>query len=226
VAAARLHTLMHAPPDGPLPPAADLAVGGPLPPVDALRAKAVANRPDLRAVADRLAAAEAAVVAADREYKPDVELLAAYDGFWQGANGRPLQWQVGARVNLPVRLDRRSGAVAEAAARAAQRRAEYARLTDQVALQVHEAYELARESTDAAALYESKLLPAATATVKAAQAAYVNNKVPFLTLIEAQRSLITLKDRSYEVTADAYRRRAALDRAVGEVGVSRVPEPK
>jgi outer membrane protein TolC len=125
-----------------------------------------------------------------------------------------------------VRLDSRSGAVAEAAARAAQRRAEYARLADQVGLQVQEAYELARESTDAAALYETKLLPAATATVKAAQAAYVNNKVPFLTLIEAQRNLVTLKDRSFEVTADAYRRRAALDRAVGEVGVSRPPGPK
>jgi outer membrane protein, heavy metal efflux system len=226
VAVARLNALTHAPAGSALPPPADVVVGGPLPPAEALRAKAVENRPDLKALAARLAADEAAVDGAAREFKPDVELLAAYDGFWQGANGRPLQWQVGARINLPVRTDRRSGAVAEAAARAAQRRAEYARLLDQVGLQVQEAYELARESTDAAVLYETKLLPAATATVKAAQAAYVNNKVPFLTLIEAQRSLVTLKDRSFEVKADTYRRRAALDRAVGEVGVSRPPEPK
>ncbi len=49
-----------------------------------------------------------------QEYKPDVELMAAYDGFWQGSGGPPLQWQVGLRTNLPVRYARRDGAVEEA----------------------------------------------------------------------------------------------------------------
>ena len=54
------------------------------------------------------------------------------------------------------------------------------------------------------------------ANVKEAQSAYVNNKVPFLSLIEAQRALNGVKERVFEVRADMFRRRAALDRAVGE----------
>src|SRR5437868_4492667 len=130
VAVARLDTLMHQPPDGPLPPPAEAGTPAPLPDATRLRALA-ANRPDVRAAAARVAAEEAALALALAEYKPDVEVMAAYDGFWQGAGSRPLQWQLGARVNLPVRYARRGGAADEASAKVAQRRAELARLSDQ-----------------------------------------------------------------------------------------------
>ena len=38
-----------------------------------------------------------------------------------------------------------------------------------------------------------------------------------VSLIEAQRSLISLRDRNFEATADYFRRRASLDRLVGQV---------
>ena len=59
------------------------------------------------------------------------------------------------------------------------------------------------------------MLPAAEANVKEAQAAYVTNKIPFLSLLEAQRNRVNLKDRYYETQAETARRRAALERAVG-----------
>jgi hypothetical protein len=40
-------------------------------------------------------------------------------------------------------------------------------------------------------------------------------KIPFLTLIEAQRNLVNLRDRYYEALADYFRRRASLERAIG-----------
>ena len=52
--------------------------------------------------------------------------------------------------------------------------------------------------------------------VKAAQSAYVTGKTPFVSLIEAQRSLVMQRDRNFEVTADYFRRRATLDRLVGQ----------
>jgi outer membrane protein TolC len=214
VAVARLNTLMHLPPDGPLPLPASAGTPTPLPDAAQLRALAIA-RPDVRAAAARVAAEEAALALAEREYKPDVELMAAYDGFWQDAPGRPLQWQVGARVNLPVRYARRGGAVDEARAKIAQRRAELARLTDQINFQVQEAFEQVREADEIVRLYEARVLPAAEANVKEAQVAYTNNKIPFLNLIEAQRNRVALKDRYYEVVAESARRRAALERAVG-----------
>lgn len=215
VARARINTLMHLPPDAPLPPPPEqLPIDQDLPDPAALRAQALASRPDLRAVADRLEAEEAAVALARKEFYPDTELMAAYDAFWQPME-RDLRPMLGMRLNLPVYKARRWAAVAEAQARVAQRRAELAQRSDQVQYQVQEAYEQVRESASAAQLYETTILPAAEANVKAAQAAYTTGKVPFLSLVEAQRNVVELRDRYYEVIADYYRRRAALERAVG-----------
>lgn len=214
VAVARLNTLMHLPPDAPLPPPADAGKAGPMPDAAKLR-EAALGRPDVRAVVARVASEEAALALAMKEYNPDVEVFGAYDGFWQGPGGPPLQWQVGLRTNLPVRYARRGGAVEEMRAKVAQRRAELARLTDRINFEVQEAFERVREADVVVKLYEEKIMPAAEANVKEAQAGYTNNKIPFLNLVEAQRNAVGLKDRYYEAVAEVARRRAALERAVG-----------
>src|SRR5262249_44733890 len=71
------------------------------------------------------------------------------------------------------------------------------------------------KSEKAVRLYEKTILPAADANVKSAQAAYTTGKTPFLSLIEAQRNLINLRDRYYETVADYFRRWATLDRVIG-----------
>src|SRR5205814_2109833 len=100
---------------------------------------------------------------------PDFEVLAAYDSIWQE---KPLRGQVGVRLNLPVRWERRYGAIAEAEARVGQRRAELARLSDQVNYQVQQAYEQVREAEQVVRLYEKTILPAARQNVKAARSGY------------------------------------------------------
>jgi outer membrane protein TolC len=72
-----------------------------------------------------------------------------------------------------------------------------------------------RESTEAERLYRETVVPKARANVEAAQADYVTGNIPFLTLIEAERNVIGLQDRYYEIVTDYFRRRAALERAVG-----------
>jgi outer membrane protein, heavy metal efflux system len=86
---------------------------------------------------------------------------------------------------------------------------------NQVRLQVQEAYEQLLESERIVALYDKSLLPAAQQYVKAAQSAYVNAKTPFLSLIEAQRSVVNVRERYFEATADYFRRRATLERVIG-----------
>jgi outer membrane protein TolC len=204
---------MHLPPDTPLPPPPrriELADG--LPEAAVLRAAALAGRPDLRALAERVAAEQAALALAYKEFYPDFEALAMYDAFWQE---KPLRPALALRLNLPVRKARRYGAIAEAQARLAQRQAELARQTDQVNFEVQQAYAQVRESERAVRLYEQTILPAAEANVKAAQSAYQTGKIPFLSLIEAQRSVINLLDRYNEAVADYFRRRAVLERVVG-----------
>jgi outer membrane protein TolC len=212
VAIARINTLLHLPPDHPLAaPPARLLGGGPLPDVAELRARAQGSRPDVQALANRLAADEAALRLAQREFYPDLEAFGAYDAFWQE---KPLRSMVGVNVNVPIRLSRRHSAATEAPARVAQRSAQLARLIDQVNFQVHEAYEQVRESENIVRLYENTMVRAAEPNVKEALAAYGTGKVPFLSLIEAQRNLIAVRDRYFESLADYYRRLATLERVV------------
>jgi outer membrane protein TolC len=216
VAAARINTLLHLPPDAPLPPPPERLAGAEtLPPAEVLRARALDQRPDLKALADRLSAEQASLALARKEFCPDFEVTAAYDTIMGNGPTRDLAPQVGLRLNLPVRRARRNGALAEAEARLAQRQAELARLTDQVYFQVQEAYEKVIESQQAMRLYEDTMLPAARKNVEAAQSAYTTGKIPFLSLIEAQRNLVMVRDRAYETLADYFRRRATLERMVG-----------
>jgi outer membrane protein TolC len=128
---------------------------------------------------------------------------------------RDLAGQIGVRINLPVRKARRHAAVWEASSRLAERRAELARMMDQANFEVQQAHAQVLESERTVRLYEKTILPAARKNVDAARSAYIPGKIPFISLIEAQRSRVSLEDRYYEAVADYHRRRAALDRAVG-----------
>lgn len=217
VAIARLNTLMNRPPDSPLPPPPkSVHVTEPIANAVALREAALARRPDLQALKARIEADQASLALAEREFYPDVEAMAAYDSFWQAADSQQrLRPQVGIRLNLPARLSRRSAAVSEASAVLAQRRAQLVQLSNQVAFEIEQAAAQVRESEQTLKLYEDRILPSARENVKAAQAAYVTGKSPFLSLIEAQRNLIELRDRFNQSSAEYAQRRAALDRASG-----------
>ena len=213
VARARINTLLHLPPDAPLPPPPEqVPAGGPLPDEGALRAQALAQRPDLKALAERIAAEQASLGLAHKDYYPDFEVMAAYDDFW---GERPLRPQLAVRMNLPVRLAKRDAAVQEAEAKIAERIAELNRLTDDVNLAVDQAYQETAESDKTVRLYEQTILSDAELNVKSAQTSYKTGQIPAVTLLDAERTLIDLRDRHYEALADAFRRRAALERAVG-----------
>jgi outer membrane protein TolC len=217
VAVARINTLMHLPPDAPLPPPpGEIRVADALPDAQVLRAAALARRPDLRALADRIRAEEASLALACKEYYPDFEPFAMYDRFMgNNEQNADLATMVGVRVNLPVRRTKRQAAVSEAEARIAQRRAQLERQVDQAGFQVQEAYEQVRESERIVRLYETKILSDARQNVDAARPAYETGLIPASSFIEAERSLVDLRDRYHEAVAAYFRRRATLERAVG-----------
>jgi outer membrane protein TolC len=215
VAVARINTLMHLPPDASLPPPPErLTLGDPLPTVEVLRARALNQRPDLQALTNRIAAEEASLKLAQKECYPDVEVMAAFDTFWQPPQ-QALQPQIGVRLNLPVQRQRRHAAIAEAEARIAERRAQLDSGIDQLNFQLQEAYEQVTESEQIVRLYEKTTLPATRRNVEDARSAYETANTPFLSLIEAQRNQVALLDRYYEALADYFRRHAALERVVG-----------
>ena len=123
--------------------------------------------------------------------------------------------QLAVRMNLPVRLAKRDAAVQEAEAKIGQRVAELNKLTDDVNLAVAQAYAEVGESDKTVGLYKETLLPAAELNVKTLQTQYTTGKTAFINLLDAEQSVIDLRDRHYEALANAFRRRAAPERAVG-----------
>jgi outer membrane protein TolC len=138
--------------------------------------------------------------------------MAAYDAFWQE---RPLRPQLGLKLNLPIYKARRDAAVDEARARIAQRQAEWDRLADRINFEVQEASAQVRRSEQSIRLYERTILRKARENRETAESAYEKGLIPFVSLADAQRNEVSLQDRYYEAVADYFRRRAALERAVG-----------
>jgi outer membrane protein, heavy metal efflux system len=213
VAKARINTLLHRAPDGPLPPPpARIELRDALPPLEGLQQEAIAARPDLYAAAARIRAEQANLALACKEYCPDLELVAKYDGFMP----EEMRPQVGMTINVPIRLDRRSAAVREAAQRVQQRRAEYQDRLDQVRFEVQAAFDRAVQTRQVVRLYTEKILPTAERNLQSAQVNYTSGKLDFLRLIDAQRQITTQRDMHYQAIADYHRRLAELERAVGE----------
>src|SRR5262249_52748232 len=90
-----------------------------------------------------------------------------------------------------------------------------ARQTDQVGLEVQEAYTKVRKSEESLRLFQKTILPAAERNASAARSAYIAGKIPAASRIEAERNLVNLRDRYYETFGDYFRGRASLNRAIG-----------
>jgi outer membrane protein, heavy metal efflux system len=212
VAVARINTLLHRAADHPLPPPpAEAPLPDSLPSSETLQQFAVESRPDLYALHARVRAEEANLALASKEYYPDVNLVAKYDGFMP----EPMRPQVGFEFNLPLQRDRRAASVREASDRLSQRRAEYQDRLDQVRYEVEASRARAFQSQSVVALYRQKILPAAERNLESAQANYTSGKLDFLRLLDAQRQLYSQREMYHQAIADYHRRLAELERAIG-----------
>ena len=218
VAVARINTLLHRDADCPLPPPpAKVPLPASLPTAEVLQQTAAQSRPDLYTLQSRVRAAQANVALACKEYYPDVNLVAKYDGFMP-ENMRPA---VGMDINIPLHNERRSAAVREAENLVAQRCAEYQDRLDQVHYEVRSAWSRAAQSQRVVELYDQSILPASQRSLDSAVSNYTSGKLDFLRLLDAERQVYSQREMYYQSIAEYHRRMAELERAVGEpVGTS------
>ncbi len=217
IAIARVNTLLQRRPDAWLPPPpAKLRGSLSLPPANQLRELAISQRPDLAALHSRVEAEQAAVVLAEKQFYPDMEVYGRYDTFWQpAATQGPLRGQVGVNVNMPIYRQKLNAALSQAQFRLSQRQAEYAQKLADVQYEVDAAYAQLDEAQKAITLYREKLLPAAEQTVGAARANYDVGSTTFLNLLIAQQQLLAQREQYQQIVAAAESRRADLERAIG-----------
>ncbi|MEN8184124.1 MAG: TolC family protein [Myxococcota bacterium] len=216
ITAEQINALLHRPPDGSLPPpptrlVPPTAAGGP---AEQLIEQALAERPDLAAAAARVAAEEARVDLAEREYFPDFTVTGAYNRLWQA---RDLQPFVGIQLNLPLQRGRRRAAVNEAQARLEQVRSQRLAIEDDVRFGVQSGSDRLTEARHVERLFRDRLVPAARDQVDAARSGFETGRNSFLALIDAERNLRNVELGHEEALANLGRRQAVLDRELGRV---------
>jgi outer membrane protein TolC len=210
---ARLDGLLHRDPTAPLPPPApDLAVPAMPPDVTSLEQAALAAQPRRDAAKARVRAGEAKVGAAERSYYPDFELMASYDSMWDMPEHR---WMAGIGIEIPIQRGKRAADVDAANARVAQARAQVDAATDTIRVDVIRTHRELVEAIHVIALYDERLLPAARAQVDAALAGFTTGANDFPAVISAERELRDIQLAAARSRTEAWRRQAALDRAVG-----------
>jgi outer membrane protein TolC len=233
VAVARINTLLRQPPDMQLaPPPSQLASGGSFPGATELQQIAAEQRPELSSLAGQIAARQADLTLAQKQYYPDSEVYGHYDTYWQPASTQgDLRGEVGVRLNLPIYCGRLSAAVREAEDRVNQKRFEYEQKLLDIQYEVQQAYAELHESQQALTLFTDKLIPIAERNVAAARSNYDVGKSSFLDLATAQRQLIDVREKHQLALAEYHERIAAIERAIGgqlpsSRPIEEVPVPK
>jgi len=214
VTAARIDALLHRRDETPLPPPPD-RLDPPAPePLDpeALVARALRERPELRAAEARVQGRRSGVALARREFLPDVTLVGAWEGLMQESELRPV---VGLSIDLPIRIERRRAALAEARAELSGATSERTALEDEVRFEVKSAVLRMEEARHVLHLLENRVVPAARDRVDAARAGFETGRNGFDSLIGAERELRDAELDRETALAKLSQRNAELQRAIG-----------
>jgi cobalt-zinc-cadmium efflux system outer membrane protein len=218
VAIAGINGLLHRAPDAPLPRAPETLA----PPaateasLATLEDQAMDARPELAASRARVRGGESAIALADKAFFPQVSVMARYDAMWDLPDQR---WMLGVTVEIPLQRASRHAGVERAEAEAARARSLTDKTSDQIRVEVARTRRRAEESHHLLHVYDEQLLPLGRARVDAARAGYVGDQNNFDVVIGAERALRAVQLEREEMLADAWRRQAELDRALGRVPV-------
>jgi outer membrane protein TolC len=175
-------------------------------------AQALAQRPELAALAHRIEAEQAGLTLAHKNYLPDLDVIGEYNAMMPE---KEMWGQVGVGMNIPLYRQKRHAAVAEAELKISQRVAEYEQKQLDIQYEVQAAFERLEETRQTVELYRQKLIPTAQLNVEATRANYENAKATFLDLAVAQRQLIELREKEQEAAVSYHQRLAELRRAMG-----------
>lgn len=181
---------------------------------DTLRQMAMENRPAMRAIEQTRRRWEAAGVLADRQRRPDIDVIAGYrqraDMPMDAVRGSDFV-TLGFSINLPIYQDRKQDRQeAEARAQVRVAEAQLKALKQQIYSTIQQLYVDAHAHRDRAQLLRTAIIPQASQSLASSLAGYEVDKVDFLALLNAQ---VTLFD--YEI--DAFRHLTEFEKNLAEL---------
>jgi outer membrane protein TolC len=212
---AYVNALLHREPRAPIPPPSAAPPSIPEPsgaPLRELIQIALARRPEVSSARARVLAGETGVQLAQLEGRPAFQPMTSFNSMWGPGAYR---WTVTLGVSLPIWRDRIRAGVARAESALSEQRERLVALQDRIAADVSTAADRFEESRHVLALYEARLVPAARDQTAAARIAFETGQVDFLAVIEAERRMRDIELGLAASRADALRRFATLQRALG-----------
>lgn len=209
----------------PILPAEALSSGAGAEALDALVARALEERPLLRAFAAQVARSEASVDVARRERIADVEVGASmthYAGTDEPQFRQRSNDVVALTLSMPVPFsNRRNGAVAEARARVARDASGYEAAKTQVVGEVRAAYAALEAARQRAAVFSGRELERLGRFVDRAEREYAAGESTLLARLDAERARSEIRRANVAALAELARARLRLARAVGRVNGAR-----
>ncbi len=181
-----------------------------------LVARALEQRPDMRAAKKGILLADAQLSAAEREAYPDISVGAAYTHSEFTASGDNAN-ALGLSVSLPLPLfDRNQGGIARSRLERKRSDNETKRLELVVEHEVAETVRRVEHSLALLDVYEGGMLSRADDALRVAESSYKAGAVSLLELLEAQRTYIETRADYLKVQDDYRKARIDVTRAVGE----------
>jgi len=224
---ARLNAVLNRPADAPLPwprqePAPPVAVDP-----RAIVAALKQNNPQLQAMGFDVEQLRREVDVAKRNFYPDIGLGVEWMEMNMGSmSGTDDDVMLGLQLNLPIW--RRSYKAAELQARAAARRAQHEKQNmenELVARTARALYEY-EDSGRRVQLYGMALVPKAEQLIGASEAAYMAGTIDFLSLIDAQQTLLEYQLEYERASASRQQRMAELEMLAGTALSGTTPASK
>ena len=223
-AQSQLNVLMNRPARAPLGQAGEVSLRRSRFEPAAMERLALENRPELQRGEQRVAAEQQRLALAKRDWIPEPQLRVEARSF-KGNSQTFQEYDTGIFFNVPLGNWRKYSAQqreARSAIEMARRELENAR-AETLGL-VREALKKVETFRHHVELFRDRLLPLATQTVEANQAAYEADKVGFLDLITAQRTQRDIESTYYRHLADYRTALAELEALIG-VDLKIFPSP-
>jgi outer membrane protein TolC len=178
--------------------------------------KAYEHSPEIRARQRMVAAAEARVKMAEKEYYPDFTLAASY--FNRGGGQFDDMWSLTTTINVPIfyRTKQRQAVLeAKAALAESKRMLEATRLM--VASAIRDTYSMWKTAERLMDLYKNGLMPKTYQDFEAALAGYTNGKTEAITVINRLKALIDFETLYWAQVAELEKASARFAAMTGTV---------
>ncbi|MBI4655753.1 MAG: TolC family protein [Elusimicrobia bacterium] len=213
-ARALLNSLMDRDTESPLPPPEEPEKKPVSLDLSILRAKALQMNPEIEAMKINIARAGDLLKSGKSQWLPDFML--AYRTRSAGGSVMDNTYDISIGLTIPLFLGKNASIVRQARAEKQMAEAEYKSSGNKLSFEIKNAIVQIETGLRLIELYETSVIPQAEQSLQIADSSYRANKIDFIDLLDAVRTLLDFKTDYYAYIARHLEWKAELERLIGE----------